>query len=780
MGKIDLNPTRNHLKKTHKRLKKLTKKGKLKKHVRDGVNSIYIRKKKDLIKGRQNIEYDWIEDRVALQEEENENDMNLVPIDMLNADIDWENTPFKNERKRLMKKLRMEEEKTKINDDVPRKFRNIEKESFKNKSLLPIKINGKVVFKDEIVDEPEPEIKEEVVENEILENNLQEEKVNNSKDDIPVKYESMSSAELLGLRKEELEKARQHISITSLSIISNPEQNIEKLKELLKYATGKKIDELIQKDIQKIATASLTEVLIDIIPGYHIRDYTDAEMEQRMKKETKTLFNFEKTLLDVYKQYLQHLEFFVRPITAKNYNDKNKKSFEYKMGIISSKCLCKLIKHSTHFNFSANIIKLIVRFAVYCLEEISVECCKALDEIVGADYQFKTSLCVAKEIASVVKDRKGNVPTRVLYTLLNLNIKEVDKRTEVDEKREKHHFRARKNAIHMDRKSKSVSKYEKQLKKLEKDLKEAEAANSLTEKIRFGTDTMKHVFTIYFSVLKRLSKSSLLEPVLEGLAKFAHLINIEFFDDLISSLSQLVQDEEIRVLDTLHCIYTVFVILSGDGKSLNIDPISFYKIMYKKMAHIPFYNEDLKKKCVNISIQCIDIMLNVRRKFVPTVRVAAYVKRLIAISFLLDSRCLLAILALIRKLFISHRNLITLVECDDDDEESGGGLFYPEVGDPDCTQAMSSTLIPDLKKLVGHPCKEVGIFAVHILAGCPSTGENRLALDYVNVEPTMFLEDESIKFVPSPYKDALTKVAKKGNSKLDWKNLQSFVEKWLL
>lgn len=41
---------------------------------------------------------------MALQEEENENDMNLVPIDMLNSDIDWENTPFKNERKRLMKK----------------------------------------------------------------------------------------------------------------------------------------------------------------------------------------------------------------------------------------------------------------------------------------------------------------------------------------------------------------------------------------------------------------------------------------------------------------------------------------------------------------------------------------------------------------------------------------------------------------------------------------------------------------------------------------------------
>uniref|UniRef100_A0A0K0FVI3 NOC3-like protein n=1 Tax=Strongyloides venezuelensis TaxID=75913 RepID=A0A0K0FVI3_STRVS len=778
MGKIDLNPTRNHIKKTQKRLKKLTKKGKLKKHVRDGVNSIYLRKKKDLIKRRQNIEYDWVEDRMALREEENENDMNLVPIDMLTStDIDWEKTPFKNERKRLMKRLRMEEEETRINEEVPRKFKNIEKES-KNNTSLPVKINGKVIFKEEISNEPE--IKEECIDDEVVEEKPEEEEAKNkSTDEIPIKYDTMSSIELLGLRKVELEKMKQHISIASLAIISNPEANTEKLKELLKYATGKKTEELIKKDAQKIATASLTEILIDIIPGYHIREYTDAEMEQRMKKETKALFNFEKTLLEVYKQYLQHLEAFIRPMTTKTSDALCQKSFEYKMGMISCKCLCKLIRHATHFNFAANAIKLIVRFAAYCLEEVSVECCKALSEVVSEDYQFRTSLCVAKEIASVVKDKKGNVPPRLLSTLLNLNIKEVDKKTENDEKKEKQHFKARKNAIHKDRKSKSVSKYEKQLKKLEKDLKEAEAANTLTEKMKFGTDTMKHVFTIYFSVLKRLSKSSLLEPVLEGLAKFAHLINIEFFDDLIASLSQLVQDEDMRVLDTLHCVYTVFVILSGEGKSLNIDPVVFYKIMYKKISHIPFYNEDLRKKCVDISIQCINIMLNVRRKFVPTVRVAAYVKRLIAISFLLDSRCIVAILAHVRTLFISHRNLVSLVDCDDD-EEGGSGLFYPEIGDPDCTQAMNATLVPDLKKLIGHPCKEVGIFAVHILAGCPSTGDNRLSLNYVNIPPTDFLEDQSIKLVPSPYKDGITKVAKKGNAKLEWKNLQTYVEKWLM
>lgn len=41
-------------------------------------------------------------------------------------------------------------------------------------------------------------------------------------------------------------------------------------------------------------------------------------------------------------------------------------------------------------------------------------------------------------------------------------------------------------------------------------------------------------------MLKTASDSSLLPSVLEGLAKFAHLINIEFFDDLIKVLNQLI------------------------------------------------------------------------------------------------------------------------------------------------------------------------------------------------------------------------------------------------
>lgn len=52
---------------------------------------------------------------------------------------------------------------------------------------------------------------------------------------------------------------------------------------------------------------------------------------------------------------------------------------------------------------------------------------------------------------------------------------------------------------------------------------------------------MNKIFAAYFRILKQnKSRVELLAPVLEGLAKFAHMINVEFFDDLIKSLLNLI------------------------------------------------------------------------------------------------------------------------------------------------------------------------------------------------------------------------------------------------
>lgn len=66
---------------------------------------------------------------------------------------------------------------------------------------------------------------------------------------------------------------------------------------------------------------------------------------------------------------------------------------------------------------------------------------------------------------------------------------------------------------------------------------------------------MTQVFHVYFRVLRRHTRSALLAPVLDGLQKHAHLVNIDFVDDLFKQLYTLV-DEHVSVNVYSRRVYT--------------------------------------------------------------------------------------------------------------------------------------------------------------------------------------------------------------------------------
>ena len=88
---------------------------------------------------------------------------------------------------------------------------------------------------------------------------------------------------------------------------------------------------------------------------------------------------------------------------------------------------------------------------------------------------------------------------------------------------------------------------------------------------------------LYFRILKNPEPTPLLPAALEGIAKFAHLVNIDFFKDLMQVLKQLTSRESSASGDvstsgselTTHagvvrhqllCIVTAFELLSGQGQ----------------------------------------------------------------------------------------------------------------------------------------------------------------------------------------------------------------------
>jgi hypothetical protein len=85
-------------------------------------------------------------------------------------------------------------------------------------------------------------------------------------------------------------------------------------------------------------------------------------------------------------------------------------------------------------------------------------------------------------------------------------------------------------------------------------------------------------------VLKLDRKTELLSPALEGLAAFAHLINIDFFKDLLAHLKALMSGQNLHAiqLDTrerLLCIVTAFQLLSGQGARVRGPSVFFADVV---------------------------------------------------------------------------------------------------------------------------------------------------------------------------------------------------------
>ncbi|KAG4218939.1 hypothetical protein PC116_g32581, partial [Phytophthora cactorum] len=80
----------------------------------------------------------------------------------------------------------------------------------------------------------------------------------------------------------------------------------------------------------------------------------------------------------------------------------------------------------------------------------------------------------------------------------------------------------------------------KEQKALQKDMAQADALVQHEERDRMEGETLKLVFGTYFRVLK-MRVPHLMGAVLEGLSKYAHLINQNFFGDLLEALKDLIR-----------------------------------------------------------------------------------------------------------------------------------------------------------------------------------------------------------------------------------------------
>ncbi|XP_061731806.1 nucleolar complex protein 3 homolog isoform X3 [Nerophis ophidion] len=351
--------------------------------------------------------------------------------------------------------------------------------------------------------------------------------------------------------------------------------------------------------------------------------------------------------------------------------------------------------------------------------KVSQMCCDAFAALFNQDKVGGASLAAVRVISGLVKSHNYNIRPQVLRTLLSLRIKEVHVKKDLHATAPK-----MKKMTNKDKKknlSRMQRKWKKAEEKLQQELLEAEALDSKDKKIQLHTDILNMVFLIYFRILKKAHKSLLLSAVLEGLANFAHLINLEFFDDLLNVLQRLIQSGDLTNQESLHCIQTVFTILSGQGDALNIDPLNFYSHLYKMLPqlHAGAHSDD-----IIIVLRCLDTMLIRRRKQVTLQRAMAFIKRLSMLSLHVLPNASVGILA------ANRAALHSFPKCDFllDNEVQGSGFYLPELDQPEHCNAQNTALW-ELHTLQRHFHPVVRQLAVHLSRGAPSEGSAALSVE---------------------------------------------------
>ncbi|KAJ2996477.1 Nucleolar complex protein 3 [Globomyces sp. JEL0801] len=530
-----------------------------------------------------------------------------------------------------------------------------------------------------------------------------------------------SDKEIPKAKKLSISEIKESLASHASSIIENPENNIAELKVLRKFCTDKR-DQVV-----KLSLLTQLAVFKDIIPGYRIRKLSEVEQAAQISKEVRKLRNFEETLLANYQQYLQLLD----------HVSNTKKGGSRDLLHISLQCMCSLLTTHPHFNFRLNLMTAIIsKISMKHYPEISKLCCEALGEVFRGDESGEASLEAVKLISDMIYSAKYAVLTMALdpfqYLRLQYELKSENQKEDPAEKKRK----ADKQHV-----SKKMRKVNKHLKVIEEEFQEAEAVFDKEERQKIHSETLKFVFLTYFRILKNAPTSHLIPAVLEGLARFAHLINIDFFDDLLNVLKKISNEQQQGYLtgkDTssnapitaLHCIIAAFELMDSLGGTLKVDLSDFYTSLYIQISRLAFRpgsfdqprvlsQQFLKQRNeIELMLCGVESMLKKNRE-VPIERVAAFVKRLASLSLATPGNSALACLYTIKSALTRFPRLHSLME---EDGRVATGVYNPYLDEPNMCNPFATSLW-ELVPLSNHFHPAIRVYMKHVLSDKPSTDQ---------------------------------------------------------
>lgn len=338
------------------------------------------------------------------------------------------------------------------------------------------------------------------------------------------------------------------------------------------------------------------------------------------------------------------------------------------------------------------------------ISKLTCHCVKQLFQI---DTTYQTSYEAVLAVANFIKTSGYQVKGEMLDVFKELNLSEVQmKERERIEQEARHPKKHNKPGKHLSQTKQKILKAEK---KLAAELKETEAELNKTAIYRKQTEILKLVIATYFRIMKNAASSDILPNALEGLAKFALLIDVGFIEDIMRVLEKLVSDPNLPTAVALNSIRTASLILTRAGSALSIDAKTFHN---KLFAVLPLSTSN--DKDFLLALTCTFHLFH-RRHEVSTERIAAFMKRLISMSTCLPTNYSMAIYSLFRQTLIKYDKLRTLIE----NETLSTGIYHEYIDDPERCNAFATTGW-ELSLMHNHFNPTVAAYARHLTSGLTS------------------------------------------------------------
>mmetsp|Transcript_21387 Transcript_21387/g.27326 ORF Transcript_21387/g.27326 Transcript_21387/m.27326 type:complete len:286 (+) Transcript_21387:82-939(+) len=242
------------------------------------------------------------------------------------------------------------------------------------------------------------------------------------------------------------------------------------------------------------------------------------------------------------------------------------------------------------------------------------------------------------------------------------------------------------------------------------------------------TESLRELFLMYLRLLKQAPKSDLLSPVLKGIAKYVHLINLDLVQSLSQILTQHIKAGIFGIESSLRAIHTMMVTLQGPGKELQVDESAFVVGLYQLIHQLQF-ESDRDEHTLSL-VECIETLF-LRRVQQQNNRVTAFVLQLANLALHVQPHSALAIISTIRALIHRYKTA-----CDSlfDIE---GDMVVGSLSNSSDPLLQDRALLPlwALSQLQFHYHPFLSIFAKKTLAKAPLVPSQRAFQVYKDYNP---------------------------------------------